>query len=214
MAKKQFAVLGLGKFGTSIAETLANAGYEVIAVDSDEEKVQDIADAVTYALRADVTEPGVLNNIGISNVDAVVVAISGNMEASVMATILAKEAGAPYVLSKANTEMHGTILKRIGADEIITPEKAMGTRVAKKLMAGNFLDLYELSRSFSMVEIIVPEAWTGKTLKELDLRRKGINVIGLMEGDKVTVNIDPEMPLPADETVIIVAKNDTLSKIV
>lgn len=214
MTKRQFAVIGLGKFGSSIAITLANAGYEVIAIDHDEERVQEIADSVAYALRADVTEPGVLKNMGISNVDAVVVAISDDLEASVLATILAKEAGAPYVVAKGGTEMHGMILTKIGADEVIYPEKAMGTRLAKKLISGNFLDLYELSKSFSMVEVKVPEHWVDKNLKQLDLRKKGINVIGLMDGDKVNVNVDPDMPLPAGTTVIIVAKNETLSNIV
>ena len=214
MTKRQFAVLGIGKFGLSIAKTLSEAGYEVIAVDNDEERVQEVADIVTYALKADVTEPGVLKNIGIRNVDAVVVAISDDMESSIMATILAKEAGAPYVLSKAGTELQGQILKKIGADEVIYPEQAMGARTAKKLISGNFLDLYELSKSFSMVEVMVPKDWEGKTLKQLNLRKKGINVIGMLEGDTIEMNIDPDMPLPADETLLIVAQNDVLSKIV
>ena len=214
MNKRQFAVLGLGKFGRSVAVTLANAGYEVIAVDTDEEKINEIADDVTYALKADVTEPGVLENIGIKNVDAVVIAMALDLGTSVMATIRAKEVGAKYILAKAADTMHGTILKKVGADEVIYPEKAMGTRIAKKLISNNFLDLYELYRTFSMVEIKVPQHWAGRTLKELDLRKKGINVIGLIEGDKVTVNVDPDLPLPMDETIIIVANNEILSKIV
>lgn len=212
--KRQFAIFGLGKFGSSIAITLANAGYDVIAVDHNEERVSEVADIVTYALQADVMEPDVLMSLGISNIDAAVVAISENMEASIMATILAKEAGAPYVLSKASTEMHSVILKKVGADEVIFPEKSMGTRIAKKLISGNFLDLFELSASFSMVEILVPVEWAGRNLKELDLRKKGINVIGLKIGEKVTVNLDPDYPLPANETLILVAKNEVLSNIV
>lgn len=212
--KRQFAIFGLGKFGSSIAITLANAGYDVIAVDNNEERVSEVADIVTYALQADVMEPEVLMSLGISNIDAAVVAISENMEASIMATILAKEAGAPYVLSKASTEMHSVILKKVGADEVIFPEKSMGTRIAKKLISGNFLDLFELSASFSMVEILVPVEWAGRNLKELDLRKKGINVIGLKIGEKVTVNLDPDYPLPANETLILVAKNEVLSNIV
>lgn len=214
MNRRQFAVLGLGKFGKSVAMTLINAGYEVIAVDVDEEKVNEVADEVTYALRADVTEPGVLENIGIKNVDAVVVAMALDLGTSVMTTIRAKEAGANYVLAKASDTMHGNILKKVGADEVIYPEKAMGAKVAKKLISNNFLDLYELSRTFSMVEIKMPAQWAGKTLIQLDLRKKGINVIGLMDGDKVTVNIEPDMPLPSDGTLIIVASNEVLSKIV
>ena len=214
MNRRQFAVLGLGKFGRSVATTLANAGYEVIAIDDDEERVNEIAEDVTYAVRADVTEPGVLENVGIKNVDAVVIAIAANLGTSVMATIRAKEAGAGYVLAKASDMMHGSILKKVGADEVIYPEKAMGTRVAKKLISNNFLDLYELSRTFSMVELKMPSQWAGKTLIELNLRRKGINVIGLMEGEKVSVNIEPDMPLPADAALIIVANNEILAKIV
>lgn len=213
MNRRQFAVLGLGKFGKSVALTLANAGYEVIAVDDDEERVNEIADYVTYAIKADVTEHGVLENIGIKNVDAVVVAMALDLGTSVMTTIRAKEVGAKYVLAKASDTMHGNILKKVGADEVIYPEKAMGARVAKKLISNNFLDLYELSKTFSMVEIKVPNQWAGKSLIELDLRKNGINVIGLIEGDKVTVNVDPVMPLPLDETLIIVAENELLSKL-
>ena len=212
--KRQFAVLGLGKFGMSVAMTLADAGYDVIAIDSDEERVQEIADHVTYALRADVTEEGVLDKIGISNVDAAVIGIAQDLGKSVMAVIRAKDAGAPYVVAKANSTLQGDVLKKIGADEIIYPERSMGARIAKKLISGNFLDLYELSRSFSMVEIEVPQQWAGRTLIELDLRKKGVNVIGLMEGDHVTVNLDPKMPLPADATMIIVADNKILSSII
>lgn len=214
MSRRQFAVLGLGKFGKSVATTLANAGYEVIAVDHDDERVNEIADEVTYAIKADITEQGVLENLGIKNVDAVVVAMALDLGTSVMATIRAKEAGAKYILAKASDVMHGSILKKVGADEVIYPEKAMGARIAKKMISNNFLDLYELSKTFSMVEIKVPEQWAGKTLIQLNLRKKGINVIGLMEGDKVTVNVDPQLPLPKDETLIIVANNEILSKIV
>ncbi len=212
--KRQFAVIGLGKFGMSVAMTLAQAGYDVIAIDNDKERVQEVADHVTSAIRADVTEAGVLEKIGISNVDAAVIGIAQDLGTSVMAVIRTKEAGAPYILAKALEPVHGEVLKKIGADEIIYPERAMGARVAKKIISGSFLDLYELSKNFSMVEIMVPPHWEGKSLIELDLRKKGINVIGLMEGEKVTVNLDPKMPLPAGATVIIVADNKILSNIV
>lgn len=212
--KRQFAVIGLGKFGMSVAMTLAQAGYEVIAVDNDGEKIQDISDYVTYAIKADATEAGVLEKIGVKNVDAAVIGVATDLGASIMTIIRAKEAGAPYVLAKANDSLQGDVLKKVGANEVIYPERSMGTRVAKKLISGNFLDLYELSQNFSMVELAIPEQWVGKNLIELDLRKKGINVIGLMEGEKVTVNLEPKIPLPADATVIIVADNKILSNIV
>lgn len=214
MSKKSFAVFGLGKFGTSIATVLAQAGHEVIAVDHDEEKVQDMADLVTCALRADITEPGVMKSLGVSNVDAAVVAISANMEASIMATILAKEVGVPYVLNKGLNDLHATILKKVGSDEVIFPEKAMGTRIAKKLISGNFLDLFELSSSFSMVEVIVPSEWAGKTLRELNLRDKyKVNVIGIKIGETVEVNMNPNSPIPGGETLILAGRNQDLTRI-
>lgn len=212
--KRQFAVIGLGRFGMSVAMTLAQAGYEVVAIDIDEDRVQEVSDYVTYALRADVTEAGVLEKIGLRNVDAAVIGIAEDLGTSVMAVIRAKEAGASYIMAKASDPLYGDVLKKIGADEIIYPERSMGTRVAKKIISGSFLDLYELSKNISLVEITVPEAWMGKNLVQLDLRKKGINVIGLMQGEKVQVNLDPVMKLPAGATLIIVAENKILSDIV
>ena len=212
--KRQFAVIGLGRFGMSVAMTLAQAGYEVIAIDQNEERVQEVADYVTYALKADATEAGVLQKIGLNNVDAAIIGIAKDLGVSVMTIIRAKEAGAPYIMAKAIDPLQGDVLKKIGADEVIYPERSMGARVAKKLISGNFLDLYELSQNISMVEIVVPENWVGKSLIDLNLRKKGINIIGLMEDEKVTVTIDPKMPLPKGAALIIVADNKALSELV
>ena len=130
MKKKTFAVIGLGKFGYAVAETLAKAGYEVLAVDGDNERVQAIAPYASYPLCADVTEPGVMESLDFSNVDVAVIGISDHMEASIIATLYAKEAGVSYVLVKANGVLHGHILKKIGADEVIFPEYNTGVRVA------------------------------------------------------------------------------------
>lgn len=214
MNKRQFAVIGLGRFGMSVAMTLAQAGYDVIAVDNNKECVQEVADFVTCALQADVTEAGVLDKIGLKNVDAAVIGIAEDLGKSVLAVTRAKEAGAPYVIAKALEPLYGEVLKKIGADEIVYPERSMGAKIAKKIISGNFLDLYELSQNFSMVEIVVPDAWVGKNLIELQLRKKGINVIGLIEGEKVTVNLNPQEELPKGATLIIAAENKFLSNIV
>ena len=126
MIDKQYAVLGLGRFGSSVALTLADAGCEVLAVDTDEEKVQELADHVTYAVTADATEPGVLESLSISNIDIAVIGIAGNMEDSILATIMTKEAGAGYVIAKAMSGIHGTILEKVGADKVIYPERDSG----------------------------------------------------------------------------------------
>lgn len=214
MVMKEFAVFGLGEFGKSVALNLAKNGCEVLAVDNDSEKVKEIADYVTYAVTADVTDYNVLKSLGIRNLDGVIVAIAESLEASVMATIFAKELGVPYVLAKAYTEVHATVLKKVGADAIAFPEKEMGARIAKNLVAGNFLDLIELSSKFSMVEMKVPQSWEGLTLRVLNPRDKmGVNVIAVKSGDDVNVNLDPDMPFNKDETLIIVGDNDMLERL-
>lgn len=214
MINKQYAVLGLGRFGSSVALTLADAGCEVLAVDSDEEKVQELADHVTYAVTADVTEPGVLESLSVSNIDIAVIGIAGNMEDSILATILAKEAGAGYVIAKAMSEIHGTILEKVGADKVIYPERDSGIRLAKNLVSGNFMEFFALSDTYSIAELKVPRAWSGKSLKELDLRKNlGLNVIGVMMEKKTVVNVDPDTPLEETWTAIVVGDNRDLQRI-
>lgn len=211
---KEFAVFGLGEFGKSVALTLAKSGCEVLVVDNDSEKIKEIADSVTYAVTADVTDYNVLKSLGIRNLDGVIVAIAESLESSVMATIFAKELGVPYVMAKAYTEVHATVLKKVGADAIAFPEKEMGARIAKNLVSGNFLDFIELSSKFSMVEMKVPDSWDGMTLRELNTRDKlGVNVIAVKEGEDVYVNPDPDMPFNATETLIIVGDNNMLERL-
>lgn len=213
MARKEFAVFGLGEFGRSVALTLAKNGCEVMAIDSSSEKVQDIADSVTHAVKADATDMDVVRSLGLNNLDAVVIAIGNNLEASIMATIISKECGVPYVLAKASNDIHAAVLRKVGADEIIYPEKAMGVRTARNLMSGNFLDFIELSKSFSMVEITPPPSWVGKSLRELDLRKKGLNVIACKQGDNVITQLDPDTVLREGDDFIIVGQNEALNRI-
>ncbi len=214
MTTKEFGVFGLGDFGRSVAIALASNGCQVMAVDVKEDRIQDIADYVTMAVRADVCDAETMRSLGIRNLDCVVIAIGGNLEASIMATIIAKEAGVPYVLAKAGNDIHATVLKKVGVDEIIFPEQAMGIRIARNLVTGKFIDLIELSSTFSMVEIAPPESWIGKTLRELNLRdRLGLNCIGCKQGDDVDINLDPDLPLRRGVTYIIVGENKTLEKI-
>ena len=180
MRDKSFAVIGLGQFGKTLAETLAEANCDVLAVDFKEENIQEIEEKVTYAVRADVREPGILKSLGVQNVDVAVIAVSENMEASITATMQAKELGVPFVMAKAISGLHGRILRKIGADEVIYPEQAMGLRVARNLMSSGFLDVFELSSEFSIAEFKIPEDWIGKSLMELKVReRYHINIIGI-----------------------------------
>ena len=152
---KQYAVIGLGKFGYAVAQTLSQAGKQVLAVDKDQELVQEIADYVTYAARADVTDSRVFESLGISNMDVVIIGISEDMESSILATLQAKEAGVPLVIAKGMNQMHAKILKKIGADRVVMAEIETGIRLGKNLISGGFQDFFMLSDSFSMVLIII-----------------------------------------------------------
>ncbi|MDD7739764.1 MAG: TrkA family potassium uptake protein [Lachnospiraceae bacterium] len=210
---KQYAVLGLGKFGYAVAVTLAQAGNQVLAVDRNGEIVQEIADQVTYAVRADVTDSRVFSSLGISNMDVVVVGISENMEASTLATIQAKEAGVPMVIAKGMNQIHASILRKVGADQVVMAESETGVRLAKNLMSGGFQDFFMLSDSFSIVEMPLPEPWVNKSLEQLDLRRKyGINVIGVKSREEIRVLINPKELLREGDILILIGENKELAK--
>lgn len=211
--KKQFAVFGLGSFGASVAVTLQQLGCEVVAVDNHMEHVQEISEQVSYAIKADAGDPEVIKSLGTRNLDGVVVAVADDMEASVMATLVSKEIGVPYVIAKAKNELHATILKKIGADAVIFPEMEMGVRVAKTLLSSNFADWIALSPDYSIIEIATPKEWVGKSLQQLDVRRShDVNVVGIKIGEEVEVNPDPERTLQEDMTLIIIGSNYALEK--
>lgn len=192
-----YAVIGMGRFGTAVAMELANSGADVLAVDINEERVRAISEHVTCAVKADISDAETVASLGLGNMDAVVVAMTRSMDASILATISAKESGAKYVIAKAQNEMHAKILTKVGADKVIVPEKESGRRIAKNLVNGNFLDFFELSDRISMVEIPMQEEWIGFNLRELDFRRKySVNVIAYeANGKDLIVNIPPDMPL-------------------
>lgn len=212
--KKQYAVFGLGSFGESVAVTLQSLGCEVVAVDNHMERIENIANKVSYAMKADIGDPEVIRSLGTRNLDGVVVAVADDMEASVMATLVSKELGVPYVLAKAKTELHATVLRKIGADAVIFPEMEMGARIAKNLMSANFADWITLSDDYSIVETLVPKHWIGKSIQDLDVRRRyGANVVATKMGEEVEVNPDPQKPLESGMVLILVGRNEELERI-
>ena len=214
MARKEFVVFGLGKFGSSVAKALADNGCQVMAVDSEQSKVEEIADHVTYAVCTDVTDAEAIRSLGISNFDGAIVAIGENLEASVLVTIVAKEMGIPYVLAKALTNLQAKVLKKVGADKIVFPEQESGIRIAHNLIGGNLFDAIELSAKYSMVDLDVSPDWVGKSLRELNLRAtKKINVIGIKRNDDFEITPDPDAPLQADDILLVIGKNQTLTKL-
>jgi trk system potassium uptake protein TrkA len=211
---KTYAVLGLGRYGRAVAEELLNNGAEVLAVDIDQNNVNNAIETIPVCKCADITEPEVINRLGIANIDVVIVAMASNLEASVMAVTLCKEAGVETVIAKCGNEMHQKILSRIGADMVVFPENESGTRLAKNLLSSGFVDLVELSNEVSMVEFEVKKDWVGKTLLELNLRKKhAINVIAINKDGKIIVDIDPAKPLEENTKLIVLANTLKLNKL-
>ncbi len=214
MAFDNYVVFGLGKFGRSIATTFAENGKEVLAIDADEEIVQDISDTVTHAVRADVTDEDALKSLGVGNFDVAVVAISNNLQASIMATILAKEMGVDLVVAKAQNDVHKRVLEKVGADRVVFPEREIGVRIANNLMSENFVDFIELSEDYSIVELEVIDMWIGKSLKELNMRvNYGINVMAIKKAEQLSITPGPNLVLEENDVLIVIGSNADLRKI-
>ena len=212
--RKQYAVFGLGNFGKHLALGLENLGCEVVVVDNSMEKIQEIADKVSYAMCANIEDPEVIKSLGARNLDGAVIAISENFGTSIMATIMAKEIGIPYVLAKAQSSLHSTVLKKVGADAVVHPEREMGRSIARTMVSGNFADWIELSPDYSLVETEIPDEWIGKRLVDLQIREKyGINVVGTIENGVVDVTINPQRPFNKNLIVILIGSNEALQKL-
>jgi len=212
--KKTYAVFGLGRYGIAVARELVSNGAEVIAVDNDERIVNAAADELPICKCADITDAEVIRQLGISNVDVVIVAMANNLEASVMTVTLCKEIGVKTVIAKCANEMHQKILTRVGADKVVFPEKESGIRLAKNLLSSGFVDMVSLAKNVSMIELDVKPEWVEKNLIELNLRKKySINVVAIRNGESVSVDIDPFAPLHADVKLIVIANTEKLSKL-
>ncbi|KIL36096.1 potassium uptake system protein [Cohnella kolymensis] len=214
MAKKQFAVIGLGRFGSSVAKYLSEMGYEVLAVDDNSQRVQDVAHAVTHAVIADSTDEEAMSALGIRNFDVVVVAIGQDIQSSILTTLILKDLGVPSIIVKAQNELHGKVLSKIGADKVIYPERDMGLRVAHHLISPNILEHIELSPDYSIVEMKVPSAMVGKNLIQLDIRQKyECNVLAVKKNNDMDITPAPNVPLQPDDVLVIVGRNGQLTKL-
>ena len=213
-SKKTYAVFGLGRYGTAVARELVENGMEVIAVDTEQKIVNDAAAYLPVCKCADVTDAEVISRLGIGNVDTVILCMASNLEASVMAVTLCKEAGVKNIIAKCANEMHQKILFRVGADQVVFPEKESGIRLAKNILSSGFIDMISLSKDVSMVEINIKEEWYGKNLIELNLRKKyGFNIVAIKKGENVNVNINPEQVLDAESSLIVIANTAKLGKL-
>jgi trk system potassium uptake protein TrkA len=208
---KQVAVIGLGRFGSSVARTLADSGCEVLAVDVDEARVKAIADYVTDAVRANALDDEALRGLGLRNFEVVVVAIGHEVEASILTTVLLKEMGVPKIVAKAQDDLHGRVLQKVGADIVVFPERDMGVRLAHTLISRNVIDEIQISTDYSIMEMQAPPRFLDRSLKELELRQRfGLTVLAIRRADRIIVSPDAEQTLEEGDVLVTLGQPEKL----
>lgn len=214
MAEKTFAIIGMGRFGSSVAKNLYEMGYDVMAIDFSEEKIQEHIQYVTYAVQADCTDESALKELGIRNFDVVVVAIGEDIQASILATLIVKELGVKFIVVKAQDERHGKVLYKIGADRVVFPERDMGIRVANNLVSPGILDFIELAEDYSVAEIVASQGMVGKDLVTLNLRAKfGVNVMAIKSGENINIAPNPQDTIQAGDILVVIGHNSDLKRL-
>jgi trk system potassium uptake protein TrkA len=211
--KKQFAVIGLGRFGGSVCKTLSELGHEVLAIDTDESKVSQFANLVTQAVQLDSTDESALREMGVRNFDHVIVAIGENIQASILTTLILKDLDVPFITVKAQNDYHEKVLSKIGATKVIHPERDMGVRIAHNLISKNVLEFIELSPDYSLVELIASENMIGKSLLELDIRAKyGCNIMAIKTGEYLNISPLAEDIIQKDDLLVVIGSNKDIAR--
>ena len=217
---RQFAVIGLGRFGWSVAKTLSEKGHQVLAIDKDEELVQEASDFVTESVQVDSTDEKALKAVGIMNVDVAVVAIGTNLEASVLTTLIIKELGVQHIVARAVTEEHAKVLQRVGATKVVLLERDMGARIANSLVSPSILEHIELSPESSIMETVPPKEFIGKSIRDMDVRAKhGLNIIGIRKKEDAEegpgeLNVAPKADcvIKQGDVFILIGSNENLDQ--
>lgn len=213
---KSFAVIGLGSFGSTLAKSLSDMGHEVLAVDQDPVKVQNIANDVTQAMTADCRDADALKALGIQEFDNVVVALEDDFETNILVTLMLKDLNIKHITAKAENELYARVLRQMGVERIVFPDKDMGIKVAQSLSSNNILDYIELSDEFSIVETHVPRKWIGKSLRELNVRvNYGVTVVATRDEktDRIDLSINPDRPFCETDVLVVIGANDNISKL-
>ena len=211
---KTYVVIGLGRFGGSVAKQQCKLGCEVLAIDTNPELVQHIAADVTHAVVADAQDKDVLRALGAGNFDCGIVAIGDNLAASVLATMNMKELDIPYVVCKAHDETHRKVLEKLGADRVVIPEQENALRLAHSLSSPNVLDYIELSGEYSIIEVPAPAVWNGKTLKELNVRAKlGVNIIAIRRDGGFNVSPGADFTFAEGDVIVVLGDSAGLKKV-
>ncbi|HHW36597.1 MAG TPA: TrkA family potassium uptake protein [Bacillales bacterium] len=213
MAKKQYAVIGLGRFGTSVARRLYEAGQEVLGIDVNEERVEDAEKYITHGLVADTTEEKALISIEIHNFDVVIVAIGNDIQSSILTCMLLKDLGVNKVIAKCQGKRHGHVLEKIGVDWLVFPERDMGERVANQLLSPNMLNYIELSQKYNIEEVMIPSKMAEKSIRQLDIRAKyKVSVIAIISEGEVIVSPSPDQIIHAGDLLVVIGDRVDLAK--
>lgn len=211
--KQDYAVIGLGRFGSSICKELSEEGMNVLAIDIDEQKVNEFKNIASFAVIADATDEQALKDIGIKNIDHVIVAIGDNIQASILTTVILSEMGVKKITVKAQNDYHEKILQKIGAHQVVHPERDMGRRLAHSLISSNILDYIELSEEHSIVEVIASRKMVGKSLVELNIRAKyGCNIVAVKRGDEIIVSPDAQFSFEENDVLIVIGRDNDISR--
>jgi trk system potassium uptake protein len=213
MVKKEFAVIGLGRFGGSICRTLAEQGIEVMAIDINEDRVNDYSMIASHAVVGDSTDEKVLKELGIRNFDHVVVAIGDNIQASILTTIILKEHGVQNITVKAQNDYHEKVLVKIGADHVVHPERDMGKRIANNMISNSVLDYLELSDEHSIVEVVASEKMDGHSILDLDIRAKfGINIVAIKRENEIMVSPQANEIINKNDILIVIGADVDINR--
>ncbi|MEG0770713.1 MAG: TrkA family potassium uptake protein [Clostridia bacterium] len=213
---KTFAVIGIGRFGSNLAKKLYDLGNEVLAIDDNEDRINHISDYVTHAIVGDPQDEAVLRAVGIRNFDCAIVALSDDTQTSILVTMLLKEMGVPYVVAKATSDMHMRVLKKVGADKVVFPEKDMGMKLAQSLAVSNILDFIEISDDYSIIEVNTPKPWVGKSLTQLNIRANfgvTVMVIKYCNSDVIDVSPNPDYVLTENDVLVIIGAHEDITNL-
>lgn len=214
MKNKQFAVIGIGRFGESLTSELSRLGFDVLAIDVNEERVNDAIETATHAVQADAMDEDTLKALGIRNFDVVIVAIGNNIQSNILTTIILKELGVKRVVAKAQNALHGKVLEKIGADYVIYPERDMAIKLARTLVSHNFLEQINLSSTYSIIELFAPRLFLAKTLNEIGLRKKmQVTILAIRRGEDIIVAPGPDETIIRGDILVLLGHNDNLEEI-
>jgi len=206
----QYAVIGIGRFGTSVVETLVGLGYEVLAIDPEEKNIERVKDISTYSMVVDVTNEKDMQDAGISNVDVAIICLS-DIEANILATLIAKDLGVRYVISRGLNDQHTEILRLIGADLVVTPEKEMGRRIAQRIVTPGIIDLIDAIPEARLIEVSPTSEIVGRKIKDLTLSHRGILVLGIKRGEDIIIVPDPDETIEFNDKIYLFGTADALS---